>query len=89
MAPATPLRQIAPASLVAEELDAEAALRLEFAQRSGDLAAAQAWARELAAMGRLDSRANRGEARKGQEPQQAHEGLPSVCGCCTSVLYDC
>lgn len=39
--------------LAAEELDAEAALRLGFAQRSGDLAAAQAWAQEVANMAPL------------------------------------
>lgn len=39
--------------LAAQELDAEAALRLGFAQRGGDLAAAQAWAQELAALAPL------------------------------------
>jgi enoyl-CoA hydratase len=34
--------------LAAEEVDAEAALRLGLAQRQGDLAAAQAWAAEIA-----------------------------------------
>jgi enoyl-CoA hydratase len=39
--------------LAAEQLDAEAALRLGFAQRAGDLAAAQAWAQELARLAPL------------------------------------
>jgi enoyl-CoA hydratase len=39
--------------LAAEELDAEAALRLGLAQRCGDLAAAQAWALELSALAPL------------------------------------
>ena len=39
--------------LAAEEMDAETALRLGFAQRGGDLAAAQAWAEQLAALAPL------------------------------------
>jgi enoyl-CoA hydratase len=39
--------------LSAEELPAEAALRLGFAQRAGDLAAAQEWAQELSALAPL------------------------------------
>ncbi len=39
--------------LAAEELDAEAALRLGFAQRRGDLSTAQSWAQELAALAPL------------------------------------
>jgi enoyl-CoA hydratase len=39
--------------LAAEELDAAAALRLGFAQRSGDLGAAEAWAVEMAALAPL------------------------------------
>ncbi len=39
--------------LAAEELDAEAALRLGFAQRSGDLAVAVEWARQLATLAPL------------------------------------
>ncbi len=39
--------------LSAEELDAEAALRLGFAQRPGNLADAQAWAKQLAALAPL------------------------------------
>jgi enoyl-CoA hydratase len=39
--------------LAAEELDADAALRLGFAQRRGDLPAAEAWARELSALAPL------------------------------------
>jgi len=39
--------------LAAEELDAEAALRLGLAQRAGDLAAAQAWAEHLATLAPL------------------------------------
>lgn len=39
--------------LAAEEVDAERALTLGFAHRAGDLAAAQAWAEELAALAPL------------------------------------
>lgn len=39
--------------LAAQELDAEAALRLGLAHRAGDLAATQAWAEELAALAPL------------------------------------
>jgi enoyl-CoA hydratase len=39
--------------LTAEELPAEAALRLGFAQRAGDLAVAEAWAQQLAALAPL------------------------------------
>jgi enoyl-CoA hydratase len=39
--------------LAAEELDAASALRSGFAQRAGDLAAAQAWAEDLAALAPL------------------------------------
>jgi enoyl-CoA hydratase len=39
--------------LAAEELDASGALRLGLAQRAGDLAAAQSWAEELAALAPL------------------------------------
>jgi len=39
--------------LAAQELDADAALRLGFAQRSGDLAAAEDWAQEVAALAPL------------------------------------
>jgi enoyl-CoA hydratase len=41
--------------LAADELDAEAALRLGLAQRAGDLAAAQTWAEELAALAPLSA----------------------------------
>ena len=41
--------------LAAEELDAESALRLGFAQRGGDLAAAQAWATEIAQLAPLSA----------------------------------
>ncbi|MDQ1399927.1 MAG: enoyl-CoA hydratase [Acidimicrobiaceae bacterium] len=41
--------------LGAEELDADASLRLGFAQRSGDLAAAEAWAQELAGLAPLSA----------------------------------
>jgi enoyl-CoA hydratase len=39
--------------LAAEELDADAALRLGLAQRAGDLSAAEAWAAEIAALAPL------------------------------------
>lgn len=39
--------------LAAEELDAEAALRLGLAQRAGDLVAAQAWAEHISALAPL------------------------------------
>lgn len=59
--------------LAAEQLDAEAALRLGFAQRAGDLAVARAWAAEIAKLAPLSIEGHKVLLNDA-------EGLPSAAG---------